>query len=85
MSLRTDKKLLLKRMQNCVRVLVAKVWLSMVSTSWGEETGSGEPAPPTHHAVSSVGGKAPEPVHRDKGPPEFSTIELGTWKLALEV
>jgi hypothetical protein len=28
-----DKKLLLKRMQNWVRVLVAKVWLSMGSTS----------------------------------------------------
>ena len=85
MSLRMDKKLLLKRMQNCVRELVAKVWLSMVSTSWGEEIGSGEPTPPTHHIASSVGGKTAEPVPRDKGPPEFSTTELGTWKLALEV
>ena len=51
MSLRTDKKLLLKRMQNCVRVLVAKVWLSMVSTSWGEETGSGEPDTDTHTGI----------------------------------
>lgn len=53
MSLRMDKKVLLKRMQNCVRVLVAKVWLSMGSTSWGEEIGSGEPTPPTMHTQLS--------------------------------
>lgn len=32
-SLRMHRKVLLKRMQNCVRVLVAKLCLSIVSTS----------------------------------------------------
>ena len=79
-----DKKVLLKRMQNCVRVLVAKVWLSMGSTSWGEEIGSREPPPPTHGTPSSVGGIIPEPHPQGQGPPEFSTLQLDTWKLTLE-